>query len=194
MESSRNISSPFLGITNGSDDNIWFTNQTDDAVWRYTLSSGTFTEFPTPTPDSFQAILGDWLRREYVVHRTGSGQIRPHHTRRRDHRVQWSERSELHRRRARRYLWIAIAFTPQIARVTLAFDITIIIRPRNADNLLFTEFSANKIASITTDGVVTESPEFVGSAPVGITEAVASNRVLFLGVGTNRVYETVVPR
>ena len=99
-------------------------------------------------------------------------------------------------------LWIASAFTPQVARVTPALNITIfptpatptIIRPGNANNLLFTEFSANKIASITTDGVVTESPEFVGSAPVGITAAVASKRVLFLGVGTNRVYETVVPR
>ena len=69
-----------------------------------------------------------------------------------------------------------------------------LVRPGNTNNLLFTEFSANKIASITTEGVVTESPEFVGSAPVGITAAVASNRVLFLGVGTNRVYETVVPR
>jgi len=59
-----------------------------------------------------------------------------------------------------------------------------IIRPGNANNLLFTEFSANKIASITIDGVVAESQEFPGSgAPVGITAAVASKRVLFLGVG-----------
>ena len=97
-------------------------------------------------------------------------------------------------------LWIASAFTPQIARVTPTLEITIfptpatptIIRPGNGNNLLFTEFSANKIASITIDGVVTESPEFVGSAPVGITAGVAS-RVWFLGVGTNRVYETVCP-
>jgi hypothetical protein len=59
--------------------------------------------------------------------------------------------------------------------------------------LLFTEFSANKFASITTDGVVTESQEFVNSAPQGITAGVAS-RVLFLGLGTNRVYQTVLPR
>ena len=42
-----------VGITTGSDGNIWFTDQTDHAVWRYTLSSGTFTEFQTPTPNSF---------------------------------------------------------------------------------------------------------------------------------------------
>jgi hypothetical protein len=42
-----------------------------------------------------------------------------------------------------------------------------IIRPGNSNNLLFTEFSANKIASITTDGVVTESAEFLKSGPTG---------------------------
>ena len=35
--------------------------------------------------------------------------------------------------------------------------------------MLFTEFSANRIASITIDGVVSESQEFVHSAPIGIT-------------------------
>src|ERR1044071_1435840 len=98
-------------------------------------------------------------------------------------------------------LWITSAFTPEIARVPPSLNITIfptpatptMIRPGNSNNLLFTEFSANKIASITTDGVVTQSQEFVGSAPEGITAGVAS-RVWFLGVGPNRVYQTVVPR
>jgi hypothetical protein len=88
-----------------------------------------------------------------------------------------------------------------VARVTPAVGITIfqtpstptIIRPGNSNNLLFTEFSANKIASITTDGVVTESAEFVRSAPTGIT-AGGGSLVWFLGTGTNRVYETVVPQ
>lgn len=60
------------------------------------------------------------------------------------------------------------------------------VRRGNANNRLFTEFSANKIASITTNGVPTESPE-------GITAGVAS-RVWFLGVGTKGVHQTVVPR
>ncbi len=60
-------------------------------------------------------------------------------------------------------------------------------------NLLFTEFSADKIASITTDGVVTESPVFIHSSPTGITAGVGQ-KVWFLGTFTNRVYETVVPR
>src|SRR5205814_265989 len=74
------------------------------------------------------------------------------------------------------------AFVSEVARVTPTVEITIfqtpstptIIRAGNSNNLLFTEFSANKIASITTDGVVTESPEFFGSGPTGITAGVFS--------------------
>jgi virginiamycin B lyase len=96
-------------------------------------------------------------------------------------------------------IWIAGAFVSEVARVTPTVEITIfqtpstptIIRPGNSNNLLFTEFSANKIASITTDGVVTESPEFFGSGPMGITAGVGS-LVWFLGASTNRVYETSV--
>jgi hypothetical protein len=88
----------------------------------------------------------------------------------------------------------------EVTRVTPNVDITIfqtpstptIIRPGNSNNLLFTEFSANKIASITTNGVVTESAEFFLSAPTGITAGVG-NRIWFLGTSTNRVYETPVP-
>ena len=98
-------------------------------------------------------------------------------------------------------IWIASAFVAEVARVTPTVEITIfqtpsppsIIRPGNSNNLLFTEFSANKIASITTDGVVTESAEFLGSGPTGITAGVGS-RVWFLGASTNRVYNTVVPQ
>src|ERR1044071_4422601 len=42
-----------VGITTGSDDKIWFTDQTDHAVWRYEIATGRFTEFRTPTPNSF---------------------------------------------------------------------------------------------------------------------------------------------
>ncbi len=34
-----------VGITTGSDGNIWFTDQTDHAVWRYNPSTGVFVEF-----------------------------------------------------------------------------------------------------------------------------------------------------
>jgi virginiamycin B lyase len=191
-----------VGTTTGSDGNIWFTDQTDHAVWRYTLSSGTFTEFRTPTTNSFPGDIttgsdGNMWFTEQAVDKFG--RITPDGV-----ITEFTGVSAPTSIAAGPdgNLWIASAFTPQIARVTPTLAITIfptpatptIIRPGSGNNLLFTEFSANKIASITTDGVVTESPEFVGSAPVGVTAAVASKRVLFLGVGTNRVYETVVPR
>jgi len=190
-----------VGITTGSDGNIWFTDQTDHAVWRYELSTGTFTEFPTPTPNSFPGDIttgsdGNMWFTEQAVDKFG--RITPDGV-----ITEFTGVSAPTSIAAGPdgNLWIASAFTPQIARVTPTLAITIfptpalpgIIRPGNANNLLFTEFSANKFASITTDGVVTESLEFPGSAPVGITAGVGS-RVLFLGVGTNRVYETVVPR
>src|SRR5438034_8383962 len=42
-----------VGITTGSDGNIWFSDQTDHAVWRFEIATGRFTEFRTPTPNSF---------------------------------------------------------------------------------------------------------------------------------------------
>lgn len=190
-----------VGITTGSDGNIWFTDQTDHAVWRYEISSGRFREFRTPTPNSFPGDIttgsdGNMWFTEQAVDKfariTPNGVVTEFTGVSAPTSIAAGPDGNL---------WIASAFTPQVARVTPALNITIfptpatptIIRPGNANNLLFTEFSANKIASITTDGVVTESMEFVGSAPVGITAGVAS-RVWFLGVGTNRVYETVVPR
>ena len=190
-----------VGITTGPDGNIWFTDQTDHAVWRYVLSTGTFTEFRTPTPNSFPGDIttgsdGNMWFTEQAVDKfariTPQGIITE---------FTGLEAPSTIAAGPDGNLWITSAFNPQIARVTPTLDITIfptpatpsIIRPGNANNLLFTEFSANKIASITTDGVVTESPEFANSAPEGITAGVAS-RVWFLGVGTNRVYTTGVPR
>jgi virginiamycin B lyase len=191
-----------VGITTGPDGNIWFTDQTDHAVWRYEIASGTFTEFLTPTSSSFPGDIttgsdGNIWFTEQAVDKFG--RITPDGV-----ITEFTGVSAPTSIAAGPdgNLWIASAFTPQIARVTPALDITIfptpstptVIRPGNAaDNLLFTEFSANKIASITTNGIVTESVEFVQSAPVGITAGAAS-RVWFLGFGTNRVYKTVVPR
>jgi len=89
---------------------------------------------------------------------------------------------------------------PTISRVTTAGAITVfsvphtpsIIRPGAGNNLLFTSFTGNTIASITTDGVVTESLPFANSAPLGIT-AGDRGQVWFLGNGSNRVYRTIAP-
>ena len=191
-----------VGITTGSDDNIWFTDQTDHAVWRFEIATGTFTEFRTPTPNSFPGDIttgsdGNMWFTEQAVGKFGritpDGVITEFTGVNSPSTIAAGPDGNI---------WIASAFVPQIARVNpTTIDITIfptpatpsMIRPGNANNLLFTEFSANKIASITTAGAVTESQEFINSAPLGITAGVAS-RVWFLGDGTNRVYLTVVPR
>jgi virginiamycin B lyase len=170
-------------------------------VWRFEIATGRFTEFRTPTPNSFPGDIttgsdGNMWFTEQAVDKFGRispiGVITEFTGVSAPTSIAAGPDGNL---------WIASAFTPQVARVTPTLDITnfptaatpTMIRPGTANNLLFTEFSANKIASITTAGVVTESQEFINSAPTGITAGVAS-RVWFLGTGTNRVYETVVPR
>jgi streptogramin lyase len=191
-----------VGITTGPDGNIWFTDQTDHAVWRFEIATNSFTEFRTPTPNSFPGDIttgsdGNMWFTEQAVGKFGritpDGVITEFTGVNSPTSIAAGPDGNI---------WIASAFVPQIARVNpTTIDITIfptpatptMIRPGNANNLLFTEFSANKIASITTNGVVTESQEFLNSAPEGIAAGVAS-RVWFLGVGTNRVYLTVVPQ
>ena len=190
-----------VGITAGSDGNIWFTDQTDHAVWRYNISSGVFTEFKTPTPNSFPGDIttgadGNMWFTEGAVGKfariTPAGVITEFTGVDSPSSITAGPDGNI---------WISSAFVAEVARVTPSVDITIFpipsqadqIRPGNQNNLLFTEFSANRIASITTNGVVTESAEFPRSAPTGITAGVKS-QVWFLGSGTNRVYETVVPR
>lgn len=53
--------------------------------------------------------------------------------------------------------------------------------------LWFTEFGDDRIASMTTDGVVTESPVVPGSAPTGIARGPLET-IWFLGYGSNKVY------
>jgi streptogramin lyase len=189
-----------VGITTGSDNNIWFTDQTDHAVWRFEIATGRFTEFRTPTPNSFPGDIttgsdGNMWFTEQAVGKfariTPNGVITEFTGVNSPSSIAAGPDGNL---------WISSAFVPEVARVTPALDITIfptpstptIIRPGNGPYLIFTEFSANAIASITINGVVTESPKFSHSAPVGITAGVGS-RVWFLGSGTNRVYETVAP-
>jgi virginiamycin B lyase len=190
-----------VGITTGSDANIWFTDQTDHAVWRFDLSSETFTEFRTPTSNSFPGDIttgadGNMWFTEQAVDKFGritpAGAITEFTGVSSPTSITSGPDGNI---------WMASAFVAQVARVTPAGDITLfptpsqptIIRPGNRNNLLFTEFSASKFASITTSGVVTESAEFIHSFPEGITAGTGS-QVWFLGTGSNRVYETVVPR
>ena len=187
-----------VGITIGADGNIWFSDQTDHAIWRFDLGNETFTEFDTPTPNSFPGdmTLGSdgnvWFTEQAV---SKFGRITP--------LGQITEFTGVDAPTSIAAgpdgnLWIASAFTPTVSRVTTAGQITSfpaphtpsIIRPGNRSNLLFTSFRGNTIASITTDGVVSESGEFVDSAPLGIAAGQRAE-VWFLGSETNRVYDTI---
>ena len=187
-----------VGITTGSDGNIWFSDQTDHAIWRYNLSTGIFTEFKTPTPNSFPGdmTLGAdgniWFTESGKFAKiTPSGVITEFTGVDSPGSIAAGPDGNI---------WIASSFTPTISRVTTAGEITTFsvphtpsfIRPGAGDNLLFTSFTGNTIASITTDGVVTESMPFPNSAPLGIT-AGSRGQVWFLGNGSNRVYRTIFP-
>lgn len=189
-----------VGITTGSDGNIWFSDQTDHAIWRYDISSGVFTEFKTPTSNSFPGDMtlatdgNVWFTEQAVgkfAKITPSGEITEFTGVDSPTSIAAGPDGNL---------WIASAFTPNVARVTTAGAITVfpvphtpsIIRPGAGNTLLFTSFTGNTIASITTDGVVTESTPFANSAPLGIT-AGRRGQVWFLGNGSNRVYRTIFP-
>jgi virginiamycin B lyase len=97
-------------------------------------------------------------------------------------------------------VWFSLRFTPQVGRITPAGDITFFPTPNNTEQiarghgntLIFSEFGANRIAEITTDGIVTESPEFPNSEPTGLT-AGPHRSVWFLGFAKNKVV-SLTPR
>lgn len=190
------------GITAGPDGNIWFCDLTGNNIWRYELASQSLAKFPIPTPDSFPEDItagpdGNlWFTERSagkiarittsgVITEVASGLDAPRDI------VNGPDGN----------LWFSLAFVSQIGRLTTAGDITLFPTPSHAEDLapgpgntlLFTEFGFNKIASITTDGVVTESQEFRNSQPTGITAGTGRN-VWFLGYGNNKVYTTTAPR
>ena len=190
------------GIATGSDGNIWFTDETGNNIWRYDLAAQTLKKFQVPTPNSspegitagadgnlwFTERSGGKIGRittSGIITEFGSGLDNPRSI---------TDRSDGN-------VWFTLAFSPMIGRVTSSGDITFFPTPQwpeqiargPRNTLLFTEFGANKIASMTTDGVVTESNEFRFAEPTGITTGTGPS-VWFLGFGNNKVYATTVPR
>jgi len=189
------------GITTGPDGNIWFTDLTGNNIWRLELPARTLTRFPIPTPDSFPNDItvgadgnlwftegaGGKIGRitpSGVITEFGSGlSLLFKITTGPDGNV-----------------WFTQRFT-QIGKITPTGQFTFYptpgspeqIAPGPGNNLLLTEFGNNKIARITTDGVVTESPEIDNSGPTGIV--VGPDRTIwFLGYAANRVYRITLPR
>jgi streptogramin lyase len=191
------------GITAGPDGNIWFCDLTGNNIWRVELSTRVLTRFPIPTPDSFPEDItvgadGNlWFTElsagnigritpEGVITEFGNGALE-------------SPRSITDGPDGN--VWFTMSFTPMIGRITPTGDITFFPTPNPAeqitrghdDTLYFSEFGANRIARITTDGVVTESPRFDTSEPTGLT-AGPHRTIWFLGFGNNRAYEIMFRR
>lgn len=191
-------------ITAGPDGNIWFTETSANKVWRLDLVARTFTDFDVPTPDippgditagpdgnvwftETDGIGGsDQIGRitpDGVVTEFGNDLDRPFAiTAGPDGNVWFVERGG------------------RIGKVTPAGEFTFYLAPRGSleditlgpdGNLWFTEFADSRVASITVDGVITESPFLQGSLPTGIS-AGPRDTVWFLGFATNRVYRLTV--
>lgn len=187
------------GIVTGPDGNIWFTDLIGNSIWRLDLATRVFTSFPVPTPDSFPNDItvgadGNLWFTEGAVGKIGritpSGVI-----------TEFGSGLSLPFSIATGpdgNVWFTQRFTPEIGKLTPNGDFTFYpipvgaeqIAPGHGDYLIFTEFGSSKIAKITTDGVVTESPVIPSSQPTGIT-AGPRHTIWFLGYGNDRVYRAV---
>ena len=193
-----------VGITSGSDGNIWFTDQADGAVWQYGLGRGTFTEYRLPRSDSLPGDITTAANGNMWFTEQGTSTLGRITSRGLVSDFPMGDAPISVAAGPDGNIWVVSASSPKITRVISETfgtnELTdfptpnqpTIIRPGNGNNLLFTEFGANKIGSITIGGVVTESPEFPRSSPTGITAGVGL-RVWFLGSSTDRVYQTDVP-
>ena len=189
------------GIVTGPDGNIWFTDLIGNSVWRLDLATRVLTSFPVPTPDAFPSDITDgsdgnlWfvegvgkigrITPQGVITEFGSGLSLPFS-------IATGPDGNV---------WFTQRFTPEIGKLTPDGDFTFYpipvgaeeIAPGYADNLIYTEFGSSKIARITTDGVVTESPVIPDSQPTGITVG-PDHTIWFLGYGNNKVYRATFSR
>ncbi|MEO5755166.1 MAG: Virginiamycin B lyase [Chthoniobacterales bacterium] len=181
------------GIVTGPDGNIWFVDATGNKVWRLELPARILTSFAIPTPNSFPndiTVGGDgnlWftesdrigrITTDGVITEFGSGLGLPFS-------IAAGPDGNV---------WFTQRFLPEIGKITPSGDFTFYPIPANAeqitpglDELFFTEFGSDRIGSITTGGVVTESGTFPNAGPTGIV-AGTERRIWFLGYGSNRVY------
>lgn len=196
------ISGAAGGIVTGPDGNIWFTDLIGNSVWRLELRTRALRSFPVPTANAFPGDItgGSDGNLWFVEGSAGKiGRITPA-----------GDITEFGSGLSLPFsitdgpdgnVWFTQRFLPEIGRITPAGEVTFFPVPNNPEQiahgqgntLLFSEFGANRIARITTHGIVTESPEFRFSQPTGIT-AGCGKRIWFLGYGNNKVYMTSFPR
>ena len=189
------------GITTGPDGNIWFTDVTGNNIWRLDLVTQALTMFPVPTPGAFPNDIttgGDgnlWFTEPIgkIGRITPDGVITEFGD---DLGIVYSIAGGPDGN-----VWFTVRFTPQVGRITPTGQIDFFQTPNNTElitrghgnTLYFSEFGASRTARITTDGIVTESPQLDSSEPTGIT-AGPSKRAWFLGFADNKVYATKFPQ
>ena len=188
------------GIVTGPDGNIWFTDLTGNNIWRLELVTRSLTSFPVPTENSFphDIIVGAdgnlWFTEQIggkIGRITTGGLI-----------TEFGSDLNLPSSIAAGpdgNVWFTERFKRRIGKITPAGDFTFYrtqgspeqIVPGHGNSLLFTEFGSNKVGQITTDGVITELPEFHDSGPTGIV-AGPFRTIWFLGYASDRVYRVSV--
>jgi streptogramin lyase len=184
------------GIASGSDGNIWFTDNNTNAVWRLTLSSGTFTSFPLRTAGAGPAgiTLGPdgalWFG-EFGVNKIGRIDVAGNIT---EFGPTTGGASRI-TAGPDGNLWFTEPFANMIGRITPAGVITEFAVPSPSQprdivtgpdgNLWFTEFNAERLSQITPDGVITPVQRVRGG-PWGIGKG-AGNDIWLTQMTGNRV-------
>src|SRR5436309_2532143 len=136
-----------ISITRGPDGNFWFTEQNRSQLARIT-PDGWFTEgvgkIGRITTSGIITEFGSSLSLPFSIASGPDGNI-----------------------------WFTQRFGLLIGKITPTGQFTFYpipntaeqITPGHGNGLLFTEFGSNRVAKISTDGVVTESPEIPNSGP-----------------------------
>ena len=188
------------GIVTGPDGNIWFTDLTGNSIWRLELATRSLTSFPVPTENSFpHDITVGADGNLWFTEQTGGtiGRITT-----RGVITEFGRGLSLPSSIAAGpdgNVWFTERFKQRIGKITPAGDFTFYqtpgspeqVVPGHGNSLLFTEFGSNKVAQITTNGVITELVEFRGSGPTGIA-AGPDRSIWFLGYASDRVYRVTV--
>jgi len=183
------------GIVTGPDGNIWFTDSIGNSIWRLELPTRALTSFPVLTMNSFPTdiTLGGDGNLWFIEGIGKIGRITPQGV-----ITEFTDDLSLPFSIATGpdgNVWFTQRFKPEIGKITPDGEFTFYPTPGNTEEiarghgntLIFSEFGSSKIAKITTDGVVTESPEIRNSLPTGIA-AGPDKTIWFLGSGNDTVY------
>jgi virginiamycin B lyase len=184
-----------IGITVGSDDNLWFTDNGTGKVGKIT-TSGTITEYSLPTGSEPGGIVGGPDKNLWFAESgTKIGKITTSGTVTEYSLPSGSEPYEI-AVGSDKNLWFTDHGTNKIGKITTSGTITEYALPAGSNpngiaagpdkNLWFANEGTGKIGKITTSGTVTEYSLPAGSNPAGIV-AGSDGNLWFTDNGTSKV-------